>query len=488
MPARSLIVLLLSTAVIGCAENDRAGSDSSPSSARTDSIADIPDQVIEDPVERADPPSVADRATPSFEDIKPLRRLPDARIDSSLPEPFTPPPSDRMLPDDEAAPGRTAFAPQPDSVRSPATQAIEARNEPFTTIRVFYGTNRDETGSPRPKEAYGSRQGPVMFGFCDVSIPQRHKIGNLESPSIWRFEFREDPKQHVVLLRVLKRNRDEFLSALQQKVWGSMEVMDTPDGPILRGGEVFVFVHGYNNTFEDAARRTAQIAFDLKFAGAPVMYSWPSQAKSSLDAYRTDGHMAGWSESHLIDFVTTVARESGARRVHLIAHSMGNRIVSGALRRLVDQCVTGRIPKFNEVILSAPDIDADYFKAAIAPRIVHSAERITIYSSSRDYALKVSSMFNPNARKRLGEAGNELTLFPQYANIDVIDATEVDTNLFSLNHSYHADSPTILADMALLLQGETTQQRGLTSVFNRLAWQIQNVSRQISEGVVPSSR
>jgi esterase/lipase superfamily enzyme len=266
-----------------------------------------------------------------------------------------------------------------------------------------------------------------------------------------------------------------------------MEVMSTPEGPVLRGGEVFVFVHGYNNTFEDAARRTAQIAYDLNFAGAPVMYSWPSQASSSLDAYRTDGHMAGWSESHLIDFVTMVARESGARRVHLIAHSMGNRIVSGALRRLVDQCVTGTIPRFNEVILSAPDIDAEYFKTAIAPRIVHSAERITIYSSSRDYALKASSLLNPHARRRLGEAGDELTLFPEYQNIDVIDATAVETGLFSLNHSYHAESPTILADMSLLLQGYSTQERGLASVFNRLAWRIRHVGQRISEGIVPAS-
>ena len=44
--------------------------------------------------------------------------------------------------------------------------------------------------------------------------------------------------------------------------------------------EVFVFVHGYNVTFEGAAQRTAQIAYDLKFSGAPIFYSWPSQART----------------------------------------------------------------------------------------------------------------------------------------------------------------------------------------------------------------
>jgi esterase/lipase superfamily enzyme len=384
-------------------------------------------------------------------------------------------------------PERTALAPSSDRAAR-ATSSVGLSGDPYTTIRVYYGTNRAETGSQVPKQMYGTRRSETSFGFCDVSIPRHHQAGRLEAPSIWRLEFREDPRKHIVLMRILKRSREQFLSTLQQEVWSSMSLVDTPDGPALTGGEVFVFVHGYNNTFEDAARRTAQIAYDLKFAGAPVMYSWPSQAKSSLEAYRTDGQMAGWSEEHLIDFVTTLAQESGARRIHLIAHSMGNRIVSGALRRLVEQCVSGRLPRFNEVILSAPDIDADYFKTAIAPRMVHSAERITIYSSSRDYALKISSVFNPLARRRLGEAGNKLTVFPEYPSIDVIDATEVDTDLFSLNHSYHADSPTILVDMQLLLQGYTTEQRGLAATLNRLAWQIRNIGRQLSEGTNSSVR
>jgi esterase/lipase superfamily enzyme len=52
----------------------------------------------------------------------------------------------------------------------------------------------------------------------------------------------------------------------------------------------FIFVHGYNVTFEDAARRTAQMSYDLSFDGAPVFYSWPSQG--SLGDYLKDGSCA----------------------------------------------------------------------------------------------------------------------------------------------------------------------------------------------------
>lgn len=465
--------LLCLFVLVGCSSEEAAAPPTSGSADRSaHDSKPAPTAPIDDPQE----PSAL------LTEIQPLRRqTPD---DPSLLPP--PPESDHPLSDDALRNGRTAEAPQP--YRSEERPVQSAAKRPFTTVRVFYGTNRMATGSSHPKQIYGTRRGETTYGFCDVSIPRGHRIGELESPSIWRFEFREDPEKHVVLLRVLRRSRDAFVAALQQKVWSSMQLVDTPEGPALAGGEVFIFVHGYNNTFEDAARRAAQIAYDLKFPGAPVMYSWPSQARASLEAYRVDGQMAGWSEEHLIDFVSTVARDSGARRVHLIAHSMGNRIVSGALRRLVEQCVSGRLPKFNEVILSAPDVDAEYFKVAIAPRIVHSADRITIYSSSRDYALKMSSFFNPQARRRLGEAGKELTLFPEFDNIDVIDATEVETDLFALNHSYHSDSPSVLSDMALLLRGYTTEQRGLASVFNRLAWQIRNVGRQLGEGLTPARR
>ena len=50
--------------------------------------------------------------------------------------------------------------------------------------------------------------------------------------------------------------------------------------------DAFLFIHGYNVTFEGAARRTAQMAYDLGFNGAAVFYSWPSQGTPT--AYTID--------------------------------------------------------------------------------------------------------------------------------------------------------------------------------------------------------
>lgn len=361
------------------------------------------------------------------------------------------------------APERTALASDP----RPAAPV-----ETYTTIRVFYGTNRRPTGGSRPAERYGAEEGPLSFGFCDVSIPSRHQVGELESPRLWRLEVRENPERHVVVLSVEPAAPLEFFSEMQRAVWESLERRSSPEGPLVLGGEAFVFVHGFNNTFEDAIRRTAQIAHDLRFRGAPIVYSWPSQGKASVRAYQEDGRLIRAAESHFREFLAGVVRASGARRIHLIGHSMGNRLIAEALRQLADQFGSGELPRLSQVVLTAPDIDAEYFKTAVAPRVVQTAERITIYVSGEDLALKASRLVNRLSPRRLGEGIDPETTFPGHRSIEVIDASAVATDLFSLRHSYPARNPTVLHDIAQVLRGFPPGERGLHALLETLAWQV----------------
>ena len=345
------------------------------------------------------------------------------------------------------------------------------------TVRVFYGTDRNLTGSTRPKEFFGAKRASLSLGFCDVSIPKNHQEGKLESPKIWKLEFRENPDKHVVLKSVEPASGPEFLTSLRETIQNSIEVKQTPEGEVSStGGEAFIFIHGYNNSFEDAARRTAQIAYDLKFKGAPLMYSWPSQAKGSLWAYKEDARTAQWCEENVTLFIEAIANESGARKIHLIAHSMGNRVLSRALKNISQKLATSGNPQplFNEVILTAPDIDAQIFKDSIAPHIVQTANRFTIYSSSDDLALKASRIANSFWHERLGEGGSYLTVFPKYKQINVVDASDIDTNLFALGHSYHADNVSVLGDVKQVFQGIPASNRGLRSLLENLAWKFQS--------------
>jgi len=76
-------------------------------------------------------------------------------------------------------------------------------------------------------------------------------MGTLETPSIWRLEFKADPQKHVMLRDATELSQKDFFSSLKSEVQEA------------QSKEVLVFVHGFDNTFEDAARRTAQLSYDL---------------------------------------------------------------------------------------------------------------------------------------------------------------------------------------------------------------------------------
>ncbi len=141
------------------------------------------------------------------------------------------------------------------------------------------------------------------------------------------------------------------------------------------------------------------------------------------------------------------AGRSGAQQIHLIAHSMGNRALTSALRYLSYEPAATR-PRFREVILTAPDIDADVFKRDIAPAIVQTANRVTLYASSNDEALKVSQ--DIHGYPRAGDSGEQLVVVP---GVDTIDVSQLDTDL--VGHSYYGSNDTVLADLFDLLASDT---------------------------------
>lgn len=296
----------------------------------------------------------------------------------------------------------------------------------FATIRAGQPAQSSEVATSR---VYGNDRGELELGVCQVTIPKEHKTGEMERPSIFRLQLREDPRRHIMLLTVEQQTEDAFFSAMKARIDDSTKK------------EAMVFIHGFNVTFEEAAMRTAQLAYDLKIDGAPVFFSWPSQG--GLLRYAVDETNVAWSVPHLKDFLVSVARRSGAQSVNVIAHSMGNRALAAALQILSYE-LQEETPLFQQVVLTAPDIDADVFKRDIAPRIVKTANRVTLYASSNDEALKLSKELH--GYPRAGDSGPELLVIP---GIDTIDVTMVDTSL--LGHSYYGSNNTVLQDLFDLL-------------------------------------
>lgn len=147
-----------------------------------------------------------------------------------------------------------------------------------------------------------------------------------------------------------------------------------------------------------------------------------------------------WTVPQLTGFLQELSMLTGAKTIHLIAHSMGNRALTNALRVFATKQQPG-IPQFHHVVLTAPDIDAGVF-LQLAGTIKGTAKQITLYTSPKDKALKWSHKFHGYPR-----AGEQPSFIP---GIDTIDASSVDTSF--LGHSYFSSNRSVIADLFSLLR------------------------------------
>lgn len=298
----------------------------------------------------------------------------------------------------------------------------------FTRVKIYYATDRARSGSAVANEFYGGQRGELELGTATVSIPEQHRPGQIEKPSWWTFQFREDPERHVVLQSVTPGSPDA--------VFGEMREQAAASG----SQEAFVFVHGFNVPFHEAAKRTAQMAYDMNFDGLPVLYSWPSHG--SVMSYIADTAVVNLSGRRLSRFLEDLVAKSGATRIHLIAHSMGNRAMTDALE-LFALRYQGRTPAFDQVLFTAPDLDAGLF-AEMMKTIRPIANRITLYASNKDWALAVSRQLHGDA-PRAGQGGRNIL---HTAEVDSIDMTGIGEDM--LKHSYYANNPSALTDILSL--------------------------------------
>lgn len=373
--------------------------------------------------------SIADKEAPASE----LKRVDDAiaKIEQEL-----------ELPAGAAAPDAMALDTPPSpkaakkKVQAPVStrkfELTKAEKEGFHRVKVYYGTNRNQTGKTEANEFYGTSRGAMTYGICEVTIPLTHKTGALEAPTWWKFEFKENAKKHVILNEVTTLSWRGLAGQLNATLASSS------------GRNAFIFVHGYNVKFKDAARRTAQIHHDLKFDGAPIFFSWPSRGEITLTSYTHDETNAKWSYSFLKEFLIKVATDTQAQNIYLVAHSMGTRVLTNAVAAVMNERPDLK-KRFKEIILAAPDIDAGVFINDLAPKLVEASLNTTLYASSDDRAL-ITSREVHGGFPRAGDAGDNLIILD---GIDSIDATGVDVSL--LRHSYFVEAANILKDIKELI-------------------------------------
>jgi esterase/lipase superfamily enzyme len=299
---------------------------------------------------------------------------------------------------------------------------------PFHRVEVDFATNRTPSGKRQAVILFTAKPGPLVFGQAIVTIPFKHQPGVVEAPPWYDF-IAPNSAEHFTIEHEAMLDATHWEAALRTAT--------------ARSGRnaVLLFVHGYKNTFDEALFRTAQIAYDVHFNGAVAMFSWPS--KDRLADYNADHRNAQLSVPDFESALRRVIEATHSDEIYIIAHSMGNQVVTRGLVELANQdpTIRGRV---RELILAAPDIDAATFKQNIAPFLSRAAQRTTLYASSRDLALVVSGKLQGHVRA--GDTSHGVIVVPP---VQTVDATLANADL--LGHSYVADSRSILGDIDAII-------------------------------------
>ena len=310
---------------------------------------------------------------------------------------------------------------------------------------VFYASNRLLTGEPDVVSSYGPNIQPpsisadIMYGtaFVDGVDVATGRQGSITS--------------------IQNTNRGAFAPNVAGDLSNS-------------GRNLLVFIHGFDNTFDDAITRAAFNREFLAASGRPgtdttiLAFSWPSLGKivsfPVLDGdYRKDQKMATLSGVHLMSFFGQIepllrTTRANGQRTYLLAHSMGNL----ALASMVENWFlhgNGNAELFDVSILAAGDCGFDAFEEPHLTGLSGLSllsHRISSYYSHEDKVLGLSQVVN--GLQRLGQDGpkdhGDQTRFPTatYRTFDASDITDFDRN-FLTSHQYYRLSPTVRSAIAV---------------------------------------
>ena len=245
----------------------------------------------------------------------------------------------------------------------------------------------------------------------------------------------------------------------------------------LNGKEVVVFIHGYNNTFADAANATGSICRLLGGDFVCVLLTWPAGgSRGAFLGYNVDRESGEFAVADMRKAIRAIGQTEGVRGVHIIAHSRGTDVLASAFQQLSDEAYVSRFSntenlKVRNIVLFAPDIDIDVaatkiFDVFSDPDAPYGAKKnpnaairqgsfhLTIYSSPGDQALGLSSSIF-GSRLRLGQldlSGPEaraLRADPGH----LVDLIEVDENTGAFGHGYFLSNPAVRSDLVALING-----------------------------------
>ncbi|TBY08172.1 alpha/beta hydrolase [Rhizobium laguerreae] len=308
----------------------------------------------------------------------------------------------------------------PSGVMTPVV--LTASTPKTARVVMLVATTRQPSGDPATL-FNGERSPKPSMTDVAVSIPAKREAGTIQ----WPKRLPANPATDFAITRVR-----QVQSVREGKAWFRQHIV---------GGHALVFVHGFNNTYEDSVFRLAQIVHDSGMQATPILFTWPSRAQ--LFAYEYDKESTNYSRTALEQALRVLVKDSDVKDITVLAHSMGTWLAVESLRQMGIR--DGRVnSKIKDVILASPDIDIQVFAKQYA-EMGAPKPKFTIFVSQDDRALAASSLITGRVA-RLG--GIDPTVEPyrsklEEAGITAIDLTKVKAG-DRLNHGKFAESPQIV--------------------------------------------
>ena len=248
-----------------------------------------------------------------------------------------------------------------------------------------------------------------------------------------------------------------------------------------RNKDIYIYVHGFRVGFEKPVLVAAGLWHFLAYDGVFMAFSWPSA--TGLFSYFKGTEDSTRSSFLFRRFLLYMADETDARRIHIISHSAGTRMVAATIGHLgllyhdTDPATIRERLRIGNVILIGSDLDPGIVLGYILDGALNVPDELTIYGSQTDRALNFSRRVF-GGRARLGQTTNEplpahfLDFVRGYENLAVIDVTDAEDSDTESGHRYFHQSPWASSDiLTSLAYGLGPAERGLVRRDDAFAWE-----------------
>lgn len=384
-------------------------------------------------------------------------------------------------------PGRAAYAAVTTALRIPEIPLV------YVTDRALVEEERAGFGS-----VYGTGRDPLLrFGTATLGLSPRPSWEQLVAAST---QLEREQDYEVALTRVEQRGVMASLRGKHVVIDGELvyptealeafradrEALLACFEPFLQPGddnEVLLYVHGFNNTFADAALRLGQLWHALGRRGVPLLYTWPSAYESWLMpvAYNHDRESGEFSTAHLKLLLITLALHPRISGVHLIAHSRGTDVATTTLREIGTEVwsahggttfaqlaqggtkisaldskairAAAKVVKLKTVVLAAADLDLGVFaQRFMTERVLRLMDRLVVYSSTGDFAIGGADVLYASDL-RLGETDYERCEPDLRRILSGLETVEmIECRLDADSHAYLFEHPAALSDLIRVLR------------------------------------